>query len=201
MARGGGHDEILQTQHLGLLPDVPPGTIFGGRLVEEGHREERGEVARRRAPGIGLHGAAVVERRVTAIPVPPEVAVGAEEGGGRGAAEDGPGGAAAGAERGAGVAGADPVGAVHEAVARQAEPCGVGAAVDRRRRGPAVVAGRRLRAGAVAGLRLAGCGFLGLLRVRRLRFMVPPRAQQLVPPVVVTLTHAVVVLATTSASD
>lgn len=65
MARGGGHDEILQTQHLGLLPDVPPGTIFGGRLVEEGHREERGEVARRRAPGIGLHGAAVVERRVT----------------------------------------------------------------------------------------------------------------------------------------
>lgn len=198
MTRGGGHDEILQTQHLGLLPDVPPGTIFGGRLVEEGHREERSEVARRRAPGIGLHGAAVVERRVTAIPVPPEVAVGAEEGGGRGAAEDGPGGAAAGTERGAGVAGADPVGAVHEAVARQAEPCGVGAAVDRRHRGPAVVAGRRLRAG--AGLRLAGCGFLGLLRVRPLRFMVPPRAQQLVPPVVVTLTHAVV-LARTSVSD
>ena len=82
--------------------------------------------------------------------VPPEVAVGAEEGGGRGAAEDGPGGTAVGAERGAGVAGADPVGAVHEAVARQAEPGGIGAAVDLRRRGSAVIAGRRLRAGVTA---------------------------------------------------
>jgi len=125
------------------------------------------------------------------------------------AAKDGPGGAAVGAERGAGVAGADPVGAVHEAVARQAEPGGVGAAVDRRRRGSAVVAGRRRRAGAgagpvAAGLHLAGPRSLALLRLRLrlrpLRLMVPARAQHLVPLVVLTLTHAVG-LAMTSASE
>jgi hypothetical protein len=66
------------------------------------------------------------------------------------AAEDSPGGAAVGAERGAGVAGADAVGAVHDSVARQAEPGGIGAAVDRRRRGSAVIAGHRLRAGVTA---------------------------------------------------
>jgi hypothetical protein len=68
------------------------------------------------------------------------------------AAEDSPGGAAVGAERGAGVAGADAVGAVHDSVARQAEPGGIGAAVDRRRRrrGSAVIAGHRLGAGVTA---------------------------------------------------
>lgn len=198
MARGGGHDEILQAQHLGLLPDVPPGTVFGGRLVEEGHGEERRELGRRRAPGVGLHSAAVVERRVpAAVPVPPEVAVGTEEGGGGGAAEDGPRGAAVGAERGARVAGADPVGAVHEAVARQAEPGGVGAAVHRRRRAVAIVTAGRLRAG--LRLPIAGRGFLGLLRLRL--FSWPPlRTQHLRLPLVVVVAHAVG-LAMASAGD
>ena len=180
MAGSGGHDQILQAEHLRLLPDVPPTTVFGGRLVEEGHPEERGELGRRGAPGVGLHRAAVVERRLAAaaVPVPPKVAVGAEEGRGGGVAEDGPGGTAIGTERGAGVAGADPVGAVHVAVARQAEPGGVGAAVDRRRRGAAVVAARRLRGGAVAGLRVPRRGFLGLLL--HLLLLSLPRLQLLV---------------------
>ena len=199
MAGSGGHDQILQAEHLRLLPDVPPTTVFGGRLVEEGHPEKRRELGRRRAPGVGLHRAAVVERRLAAaaVPVPPKVAVGAEEGRGGGAAEDGPGGAAVGAERGAGVAGADPVGAVHVAVARQAEPGGVGAAVDRRRRGAAVVAARRLRGGAVAGLRLARRGFLRplllhllLLSWLRLQLLVSLGTHHALP-LVLLLTHPV----------
>lgn len=168
------HDDVLQTEHLRLLPDVPPpvGAVGAGRLVEEGHPEQRRELARRRAPRVRLHGAPVVQRHRLAA-VPPEVAVGTEEdaprAGGAGAAEDGPRGAAVRAERRARVAGADAVRAVHVAVARQAQPGGVRAAVDRRRRGPAaVVAGHRL--GVAAGVSRLGLGLVvtGHLLPRRL---------------------------------
>ena len=148
MARSGGHDEILQAEHLGLVPDVPPTLVRPGdrRLLEVRDPEDGGELVRRGAASVPLDRAAVaVERRHVAVPAPPEVAVGAEEAVGAGAAvaEDGPGGVAGGAERGARVAGADRVGGVHEAVAGQAEPGAVGPAVHHRRRAAAVVAGRR----------------------------------------------------------
>jgi len=49
-------------------------------------------------------------------------------------------------------AGADPVGAVHEAVTRQASDI-VGTTVDRRRRGSTVIAGRRLCVSAAVAVR------------------------------------------------
>uniref|UniRef100_A0A0A9HQ93 Uncharacterized protein n=1 Tax=Arundo donax TaxID=35708 RepID=A0A0A9HQ93_ARUDO len=72
MAGCSWHDQILQAQHLGLLPDVPPPVAVGGRLLEEGHPEEHGELARRWAPGVGLHRPDVVERRLTAVPCLPK---------------------------------------------------------------------------------------------------------------------------------
>ena len=144
MARSGGHDEILQAEHLGLLPDGPPTVVgFAGRgLVEVGDPEKSGEVVRRGSSRVPLDCAAVVQRQL-GVPAPPEVAVGAEEFG-TGVAEDGPGCAACGAERGAQVAGADRVGGVHVAVARQAEPGAVGPAVHHRLWAAAVVAGYRV---------------------------------------------------------
>lgn len=138
MAGGGRDDEILEAEHLGLLPDGPPPTVVAPRrrgrrrrLVGVGDPEERGEVERGGAPGVRVHRGAVVERRrrvaLPAVAVPGEVAVGAEEAA-RAPAEDGPRGGARGAERRARVAGAHPVGAVHVAVAWQAEPRRVGPA-------------------------------------------------------------------------
>lgn len=144
MARSGGHDEILQAEHVGLLPDGPPTVVgFGGRgFVQVGDPEKSGELVRRRSSRIPLDGASVVQRQL-AVPAPREVAVGAEEFGAA-VAEDGPGGAACGAERGAQVAGADCVSGVHVAVARQAEPGAVGPAVYHRLWAAAVVAGYRV---------------------------------------------------------
>jgi hypothetical protein len=94
------------------------------------HAEDRCEVADRGAPGVPLHRGAVLE-----------VAVPAEEP------------ARGGAERGPGVAGAHRVGAVDVAVAREAEPGGVGAAVDDGRHAGAEVAQRgRVRVGHYYGL-------------------------------------------------
>lgn len=46
-----------------LLPDVPPATVFRGRLVEErhGHGEEHRELGHWRTPGVELHSVVVVE--------------------------------------------------------------------------------------------------------------------------------------------
>lgn len=149
MARSGGHDEILQAEHMGLLPDGPPTVVgFGGRgLVQVGDPEKSGELVRRGPSRVPLDCAAVVQRQL-GVPAPPEVAVGAEEfgtgGGAAAVAEDGPGCAACGAERGAQVAGADRVGGVHVAVAQQAEPGAVGPAVHHRLWAAAVVAGYRV---------------------------------------------------------
>ena len=144
MAGGGGHDHVLQAQHLGLLPGGPPPVPVPGRLLAPADAEDRGELRDGGAAGVAFHRATIVERPRVAVPLALllEVAVGAEEAGGA-AAERGRGGTARGAERRPGVAAGHRVGAVDVAVARQAEPGGVGPAVHHRRQACAEVARRR----------------------------------------------------------
>jgi hypothetical protein len=137
MARGGGrgHDHVLETEH--LLRLLPAG---GGGPPPDA--EDRCKVADRGAPGVPLHRGAVVDGRRAVAFALLEAAVPAEEPA-RGAAERG-----GGAERDPGVAGGHRVGAVDVAVAREAEPGGVGAAVDDGRHAGAEVARRgRVRVG------------------------------------------------------
>jgi hypothetical protein len=134
----------LQAERLGLLPR--------GAGAQDGR-----EIGDRGAPGVPFHRATVVATTVggaTAVPLVlllPQAAAGAEEAAARGGS--GSGCAAPGAERRPGVASGHGVGAVHVAVARQAQPRGVGPAVHHRRHARAGVARRRrlLAAGCVRG--------------------------------------------------
>uniref|UniRef100_A0A0A9CY92 Uncharacterized protein n=1 Tax=Arundo donax TaxID=35708 RepID=A0A0A9CY92_ARUDO len=174
MARGGGHDHVLQPEHLGLLPGGPP-PVAGG-LLAPADAEDHGELTDRRAPGVPFNRGTVMERlllRLAVLVVLVEVAVAAKEAAApRATAERGGGGAARRAERGAGVAGGHRVGAVDVAVARQAEPGGVGPAVDRRwQAGAEVARGQRRRHLRVGGVR-ARHGFFsrhGAGNARRVR--------------------------------
>lgn len=159
MAGGGRHYDVIQAQHLWrlLLPARGPPAVVG-RLVgiAADDTEDRRELPDRRATRVPFHGGAVVERQLVAAAADAaaaeplvEVAAGAEEavaavegGGGRGAA--------GGAERRAGVARGHRVGGVDVAVARQAQPRRVGAAVHHRRQAAAeVTAPRRRRDAAI----------------------------------------------------
>uniref|UniRef100_A0A0A9BXR7 Uncharacterized protein n=1 Tax=Arundo donax TaxID=35708 RepID=A0A0A9BXR7_ARUDO len=166
MARSGGHDHVVKAEHLVLLPGEPP--PIAGRLLAPADTEDHGELADRGAPGVPFHRGTVMERlRLARRAVPVvlvEVAVGAEEAAPRATEERGRGGAARGAERGAGMAGGDRVGAVDVAVTRQAEPGGVGPAVDHGGLAGAEVARDRCHR-RVAGVRARHGFFLGT-RVR-----------------------------------
>jgi hypothetical protein len=150
MARGGGrgHDHVLETEHLlRLLPAGGGGPPPVARRVLAPDAEDRCKVADRGAPGVPLHRGAVVDGRRAVAFALLEAAVPAEEPA-RGAAERG-----GGAERDPGVAGGHRVGAVDVAVAREAEPGGVGAAVDDGRHAGAEAARRgRVRVGHYYGL-------------------------------------------------
>uniref|UniRef100_A0A804MTU4 Uncharacterized protein n=1 Tax=Zea mays TaxID=4577 RepID=A0A804MTU4_MAIZE len=176
MTRCGRNDHVLQAHHLGLLPGGPPTDVPARRrrlLVVPGDAEDGRELGDRRAPGVLFHRVmVVVERPRVPVLLPlllvlllQAVAVGADEAAAAAAGgRDGGGGgcAAPGAERRPGVAGGHRVGAVHVAVARQAQPRGVGPAVHHGRQAHAVVASRRLLA---AGRVRVGHGFRHLRRI------------------------------------